>query len=117
MAIPNGLASLFHESEVSTLDTRTVADLSLGTSMPTAFWPGIGASILIVCAPRSRAMLLSRAVILLNLTPDGGLSVYWVTRGPILASAISTSILKLASVSLIVLALASTSPGSALSCF
>ena len=98
-AIPSGAVILFHSGEFKTLDTRTVADLTFGTSTPTAFCPGIGASILILCAPKSRAILLSSAVILLSLTPDGGFRVYCVTRGPIFAPSISTSILKLASVS------------------
>ena len=95
--------------------TRTVADFMFGTSIPTSFIPGIGASIRIVVAARSSAILFSSAVILVNLIPVGGLSIYRVTLGPIFAPSISTLILKWLNVSRIVRPLPSTSPALALS--
>ena len=114
---PRGLLTYDHSLDCNKLLIRTIAGLTFGTSIPTARLPGIGASIRILVAAKSSDRLFSKAVILVNLTPVGGLSVYWVTRGPMLAPSISTSILKCSNVSLIVAALPSTSPASALSCF
>ena len=96
---------------------RTVAPFTFGTSIPTARLPGIGASMRMVVAARSSARLFSRAVILVSFTPVGGRSVYCVTRGPMFAPSISTSMAKLAKVSFIIRAFPSTFPASALSCF
>src|SRR5690606_22556454 len=77
----------------------------------------IGASIRIAGAARFSIKLLSNAEIRLNLTPLGGLSVYWVTLGPIFAPSISTSILNSDNVSRIVWAFCWISPASAGDCF
>ena len=58
------------------LNKRTSADFIFGTSIPTALFPGIGASILKEVAAKFKAILLSKASILLSLTPLGGLRVY-----------------------------------------
>ena len=54
----------------------------LGTSMPTADLPGIGASILMSAAARLSLMSSVRPTILLTLTPCSGSSSYLVTAGP-----------------------------------
>ena len=54
----------------------------LGTSMPTALFPGIGASILISAAPRLNLISSASDTILLTLTPGAGVSSYLVTAGP-----------------------------------
>ena len=58
-------------------------------------------------------MLVSSAVIRVNLTPLGGLKVYCVTFGPTLISPIAASILNSASVSWIIWAFWRVSPASA----
>ena len=62
----------------------TSSGLMLGSSIPTKFLPGIGASILIVPvgAERARARSLSRDVILESLVPRATSRAYWVTAGP-----------------------------------
>ena len=54
----------------------------LGTSIPTACFPGIGASILIVSAAKFRAMSSAKFAILLTLTPSAGFNSYLVIAGP-----------------------------------
>ena len=61
---------------------RTICLFLLGISMPTAAFPGIGASILMDCAASLRAMSSERFLILLILTPGAGLISYLVTVGP-----------------------------------
>ena len=87
--------------------------MALGISTPTREVPGIGASIRTLATERLRASSLSRAKILERLTPAGGFRVYCVTRGPIFAPSISTSIPKSARVDLIMKAFCWTLPGSA----
>ena len=53
-----------------------------GTSIPTACFPGIGASILIVSAAKFNAMSSAKFAILLTLTPSAGFSSYLVIAGP-----------------------------------
>ena len=60
----------------------------LGTSMPTAAFPGIGASIRTPDAAKFRAISSARFVILLIFTPAAGCSSYRVTAGPLLISTI-----------------------------
>ncbi len=113
----SGSLALLHCLLESMPYNRTSAALRFGTSIPTARWPGIGASILSACAARLSAMFVSSAEIRLSFTPLGGFSVYCVTFGPMLAPSISTSILNSLSVSLIICALCFTSPASAGLCF
>ena len=54
-----------------------------GTSIPSADFPGIGASILISVAAKFRAMSSAKFVILLIFVPHAGLSSYLVTAGPL----------------------------------
>ncbi len=61
---------------------RTELRERLGTSMPTAALPGIGASILTPVAARFRAKSSEREVILLIFTPAAGCISYRVTDGP-----------------------------------
>ena len=51
--------------------------------MPTAAFPGIGASILMPVAARLRAISSARLTILLTLTPWFGVSSYCVKVGPL----------------------------------
>jgi len=60
-------SSLSISSRIETIDTTL-----LGTSIPTAALPGIGASILTPLAARLRAISSARLVILLILTPGAG---------------------------------------------
>jgi len=53
-----------------------------GTSIPTACFPGIGASILIVSAAKLSAISSAKFAILLTLTPSAGFSSYLVIAGP-----------------------------------
>ncbi len=70
---------------------RGTAAFSLfGTSIPTAAFPGIGASILISVAARFNFMSSARPTILLTFTPCSGCSSYLVTVGPWLISVIVT---------------------------
>ena len=50
--------------------------------MPTACFPGIGASILIVSAAKLRAISSAKFAILLTLTPSAGFNSYLVIAGP-----------------------------------
>ncbi len=70
-----------------------------GTSMPTADLPGIGASILMLCAARLNLRSSARFVILLTLTPCSGNNSYLVTVGPHVTAPICTFTLKLLRVS------------------
>ena len=54
----------------------------LGTSIPTAGLPGIGASILMSAAARLSLISSDSAVILDTLTPCSGIISYLVTAGP-----------------------------------
>ena len=54
----------------------------LGTSIPTAAFPGIGASIRISAAARLSLISSESPTILLTFTPISGWSSYRVTEGP-----------------------------------
>ena len=56
----------------------------LGTSIPTADLPGIGASILMSLAAKLSFISSVSPTILLTLTPGSGKISYLVTVGPIL---------------------------------
>ena len=60
----------------------TVSFSLLGTSIPTACFPGIGASILIVSAAKFNAISSAKLAILLTLTPSAGFNSYLVIAGP-----------------------------------
>ena len=60
----------------------TISLSSFGTSIPTACFPGIGASILIVFAAKFNAISSARLAILLTLTPSAGFNSYLVIAGP-----------------------------------
>ena len=70
----------------------------LGTSIPTAAFPGIGASILMSAAARLSFISSARETILLTLTPCSGCNSYLVTAGPRLTSVIVTLTPNVASV-------------------
>ena len=65
----------------NSLNVTAVLSL-LGTSIPTAALPGIGASILISAAARLSFISSARLTILLTLTPCSGWISYLVTDGP-----------------------------------
>ena len=69
-----------------------------GTSIPTAAFPGIGASILIVLAAKLNAISSDKPTILLTLTPVFGVNSYLVTVGPLVTFVTFASTPKLASV-------------------
>ena len=71
-----------------------------GISIPTAFFPGIGATMRTLLAARRSAMLSCKAAILLSLTPGAGSNSNIVTTGPFFMPMISASILNSLSVSL-----------------
>ncbi len=62
----------------------------LGTSMPTAAFPGMGASIRISAAARFNLISSARFTILLTFTPISGCISYRVTLGPQLTSVMVT---------------------------
>ena len=70
----------------------------MGTSIPTAALPGIGASILIDFAAKFNAISSARLTILLTFTPVLGVSSYLVTVGPFVIFVTLASTLKLARV-------------------
>ncbi len=67
-----------------TLLNDTDCDSLLGTSIPTAAFPGIGASIRIPDAAKFNAISSAKFTILLTFTPWLGESSYLVTVGPLL---------------------------------
>ena len=74
---------LFLNSSLSITSLNGTISFSwFGTSIPTACFPGIGASILIVSAAKFNAISSARFAILLTLTPSAGLSSYLVIAGP-----------------------------------
>ena len=74
---------LFSNSSLSSTSLKCTASFSLfGTSIPTACFPGIGASILIVSAAKFKAISSAKFAILLTLTPSAGFSSYLVIAGP-----------------------------------
>ena len=72
-------------SLLSTISRSTTGIAFLfGISIPTAAFPGMGASILTRGAARARAISLESPMILLTLTPGAGSSSNLVTTGPTL---------------------------------
>ena len=75
--------SLFLNASLSiTSRSPTISFCLFGTSIPTACFPGIGASILIVSAAKLSAISSAKFAILLTLTPSAGFSSYLVIAGP-----------------------------------
>ena len=73
----------FLNSLLSIISLKCTTSFSLfGISIPTACFPGIGASILIVSAARLSAMSSVKFAILLTLTPSAGFNSYLVIVGP-----------------------------------
>ena len=60
----------------------TISFSLFGISIPTACFPGIGASILIVSAAKLSAISSAKFAILLTLTPSAGFNSYLVIAGP-----------------------------------
>ena len=77
----------------------TIARFAFGTSIPTASFPGIGATIRTLGAASLNAMLSCNPVILESFIPGGGISSNIVTTGPFVMPLISTSILNSCKVS------------------
>ena len=75
------LALLNSSESISSL-TRTGAGLEFSTSIPTAAFPGIGASILMLFALIFRAISSESFTMLLTLTPTAGWTSYLVTEAP-----------------------------------
>ena len=71
----------------------TMARSLLGTSIPTACLPGMGATIRTLDAARRRAMLSCKATILLSFTPGAGRISNMVITGPLRIPVTSASIL------------------------
>src|SRR5699024_12439910 len=65
----------------STSRNETIDTSWLGTSIPTADFPGIGASILISFAARAKAISSCKLTILLTFTPASGYTSYFVIVG------------------------------------
>ncbi len=88
MSLPKAkfnFALVFLNSSDSKSSLRlTIVFSLLGTSIPTADFPGIGASILISLAARFSLISSVSPTILLTLTPGSGNISYLVTVGPIL---------------------------------
>ena len=68
-AITSGWWSPRVDGSVSTSASRTISRSTLGTSMPTADLPGIGASIRTLSVATAYAMFFCSAVIFSTLTP------------------------------------------------
>ena len=66
------LFPFLNSSESMSSRIETVVTVLFGTSIPTAAFPGIGASILTRSAARFKAISSARFVILLILTPGAG---------------------------------------------
>ena len=101
------------------LRMETAVFLWLGTSMPTAGLPGMGASIRTSATARFRAISSASEVMRLIFTPAMGCSSYRVTEGPREISSTRVRTPKLSSVSTSFWALAfssSCAPGSLSSC-
>ena len=85
-SFPNATVSfdeLSPNSSLSNTSLKCTASFSLfGTSIPTACFPGIGASIRIVSAAKFSAMSSARFAILLTRTPSAGFNSYLVIAGP-----------------------------------
>ena len=78
----------------STISLKLTTERSaFGTSIPTACFPGIGATIRTELAARRSAILSWRATILLSLTPGAGRISNIVTTGPLRIPVTSASIL------------------------
>ena len=71
-----------NSSDSNTSLKCTISFSWFGTSIPTACFPGIGASILIVSAAKFNAISSARFAILLTLTPSAGFNSYLVIAGP-----------------------------------
>ena len=86
ISFPNPTASLdlnFTNSGVSITSRSIIGAISgFGTSIPTADFPGIGASMRIPCAARLRAMSSVRLTIRLTFTPGLGCNSNRVKAGP-----------------------------------
>ena len=108
ISLPSATVSLLFESlnsGVSMISRIVTMDFALlGTSIPIADLPGIGASIRTLVAARRRAISSERLVILLILTPASGTSSYLVTEGPRQILVTSALILKLSRVEISFLA-------------
>ena len=70
------------------LESRTSLSVTMetsefGTSIPTADFPGIGASIRMSFAAKARAKSSLKPTILLTFTPISGYTSYFVTAGPL----------------------------------
>ena len=83
----------------NTLRMDTALRLWLGTSMPTAGLPGMGASMRTSATARFRAMSSASEVMRLILTPAMGCTSYRVTDGPREISSTRVRTPKLSSVS------------------
>ena len=85
-SFPNATLSfdlLSWNASLSTTSLKCTVSFSVfGTSIPTACFPGIGASILIVSAAKLSAISSAKFAILLTRTPSAGFNSYLVIAGP-----------------------------------
>ena len=82
-AMVRGLEAFWKAGESSISRMLTIETTLLGTSMPMAGLPGMGASMRTPLAERFRAMSSASPVTLLIFPPAAGWSSYRVTAGPL----------------------------------
>ena len=90
-----GIAILAASGKSVSISSRklTIERFLLGTSMPTACFPGMGATIRTLEAARRNAILSCRLVIFDSLMPGEGSISNIVTTGPLRIPVMDTSIL------------------------
>ncbi|MPN06210.1 hypothetical protein SDC9_153466 [bioreactor metagenome] len=102
MSLPSGMTMglllVLNSAALKMLYISTALACLLGTSMPTAALPGIGASMRTPAAARFSAISSARPVMRLIFTPAAGCNSYRVTAGPRLISINLVCTPKLASV-------------------
>ncbi len=86
----------FNSFDIKSSFKQTESLPSFGISIPTAAFPGIGASIRISAAAIFNLISSANPVILLTFVPISGCSAYLVTDGPLLTLVTSTFTPKLA---------------------
>ena len=85
-SFPNANASFdlwFVKASHSKISLKWTVSFSLfGISIPTACFPGIGASIRMLSAAKFKAISSAKFAFLLTLTPSAGFNSYLVIAGP-----------------------------------
>lgn len=103
ISLPNANANFLLDSINSLFSNTSLKNTGVcfpfGTSIPTAAFPGIGASILIPDAAKPKAISSDKFTILLTLTPGLGCNSNLVTDGPLVTCVTLASTPKLDSIS------------------